>query len=315
MADVEELLTGAAEDLFRRGLTPERRRESEEDGWSPEVWRSLESAGLTAAGWEAGLAEAAEVVRVAARHAAPVPLAETAMLAAWALGEAGIDPPSGPLTAGWFNDGVAVGVPYGRHAGAVVAITIDGVALLRQEAYVVEPGANVAGEPRDTLRLAGPLPGLVSGPGRAALEERGALMRAVQIAGALETVLELSVTYAGDRRQFGSPLLRFQAIQEQLALLAAEVAAARASVAVALEQPDWQCIAAAKVRAGSAAGHAVRIAHQVHGAIGFTDEHQLHQFTRRLLSWRDEYGTEYEWAERLGSALVPDGYWEMSTKQ
>jgi acyl-CoA dehydrogenase len=140
-------------------------------------------------------------------------------------------------------------------------------------------------------------------------------MRSVQMTGALEAVLELSVTYASDRRQFGSPLLRFQAIQEQLAILAAEVAATQAAVAVALDEPDWQRTAAAKIRAGGAAGHAVRIAHQVHGAIGFTDEHQLHHFTRRLLSWRDEYGTEHEWAARLGSALVPESYWEMSTNQ
>jgi len=314
VADVEDLLRGAAEDLFRRELTVERRREAERDGWSAPLWRSLAAAGLTSAGWEAGPAEAAELTRVAARHAAPVPLAETVMLAAWALAESALDPPEGPLTAAVFADGVATGVPYGRFAAAVVAVFPGGVALLGPDSYRVEPGSNVAAEPRDTLTLSGAQPPLVPGPGSRGFEERGALMRSVQITGALEAALEMSVTYAGERRQFGSPLLRFQAIQEQLALLGAEVAAGRAAVAVALEDPCWERIAAAKTRTGSAAGRAVRIAHQVHGAIGFTDEHPLHNFTRRLLAWRDEFGTEYEWAERLGSALDTDNYWEMSTK-
>ena len=315
MAEADDLLTGAAEDLFRRELTADRRREAEHEGWSRPLWESLEKAGLTAAGWEAGAAEAAQLARVAARHAAPVPLAETVMLAAWVLEEAGIEPPDGPLTAAWFGDEDASGVPYGRHAAVVVAVTRDGVALLGRDSFAIEPGVNLAGEPRDTLRLRGAPPSLVPGPTARALDERGALMRSVQLAGALEAVLELSVSYAGDRTQFGSPLLRFQAIQEQLAILAAEVAATQASVAAALDDPRWENIAAAKTRAGGAAGLAVRIAHQVHGAIGFTDEHRLHHFTRRLLSWRDEFGTEYEWAERLGSALVPESYWEMSTKQ
>ena len=314
MADVEELLSSAAEDLFGRELTVERRRLAEADGWSAELWRSLEDSGLSTAGWEAGPAEGAELARIAARHAAPVPLAETTMLAAWVLERAGLSPPGGPLTAAWFADGAAERVPFGRFC-RVVAVSAAGVAVLPLDGYLIEPSANLAAEPRDTLRLTAPLPAMVTGPGAKEVEERGALMRSVQIAGALEAALELTVRYAGDRRQFGSPLLRFQAIQEQVALLAAEVAAAQAAVGVALEGPSWEAIAAAKIRAGSAAGQAVRIAHQVHGAIGFTDEHILHQFTRRLMSWRDEYGTEYEWAERLGADLDREAYWEELTSR
>jgi alkylation response protein AidB-like acyl-CoA dehydrogenase len=49
------------------------------------------------------------------------------------------------------------------------------------------------------------------------------------------------------------------------------------------------------------------IAHQLHGAIGFTVEHELHLFTRRLWSWRDEFGTESEWSARLGDQLIREG--------
>ena len=65
--------------------------------------------------------------------------------------------------------------------------------------------------------------------------------------------------------------------------------------------------AAAKARVGEAAGCAVEIAHQVHGAMGFTHEHSLHQFTRRLMAWRDEHGRESQWQQRLGENIVAKG--------
>ena len=66
-------------------------------------------------------------------------------------------------------------------------------------------------------------------------------------------------------------------------------------------------VAAAKVVAGEAAGIAAAIGHQVHGAIGYTYEHALHFITRRLWSWRSEFGTEAEWAEEIGRAAMARG--------
>lgn len=147
--------------------------------------------------------------------------------------------------------------------------------------------------------------------------EKGALMRAAQMAGAVERVLALTVQYARDRVQFGKPIGAFQAIQQQLAVLAGQSASASAAVDAAFEtaargEPIARDVAIAKVRAGEAAGAAVGIAHQVHGAIGFTDEHVLHHFTRRLWKWRGEYGAETMWAARLAEwalADSPDALW------
>jgi acyl-CoA dehydrogenase len=126
----------------------------------------------------------------------------------------------------------------------------------------------------------------------------------------------MTVGYAQDRHQFGVPLVKFQAIQHYLALLAEEVTAAGAAADRAVDSPTELNVAAAKVRCGEAAGVSAALAHQIHGAIGFTQEHRLQQFTRRLWSWRDDFGTEAEWAIRLGKlvgSMGPVHFWEATS--
>ena len=140
----------------------------------------------------------------------------------------------------------------------------------------------------------------------------GALVRSCQMAGAVSAVLDLCVTYANERVQFGRPIGRFQAIQQQMALMAGEAAAAGVAAQDACRIVDAggdliAAAAAAKIRTGEAAGKAANIAHQVHGAIGFTDEYRLHQLTRRLWAWRSEFGTESVWAAMLGRLVAARG--------
>jgi acyl-CoA dehydrogenase len=131
------------------------------------------------------------------------------------------------------------------------------------------------------------------------------------MAGALETILEMTVEYAQQRVQFGRPIGKFQAVGQQIAVLAGEVAAAgrAADDAVAAagcgEAP--RAIAIAKARVGEAAGKCAEISHQVHGAIGFSYEYALHRFTRRLWSWRDEFGPESYWQAELGRSVAQRG--------
>jgi len=137
---------------------------------------------------------------------------------------------------------------------------------------------------------------------------RGALMRSVQIVGALDRVLEMTVRYAKERQQFGQAINRFQAVQQQIAQLAGHTAYAGAAVSAAVSLPDdLRMVATAKICAGHAAGAASAIAHQVHGAIGFTHEHQLHRWTTKLWRWRDDYGSEAYWARELGANLMASG--------
>jgi len=119
------------------------------------------------------------------------------------------------------------------------------------------------------------------------------------------------VRYAGERRQFGRPIGSLQAIQQQLAALAGHVATAGTAAAHAFRAADRRDpafeVAVAKIRTGEAAGAGAAIAHAVHGAIGFTYEHSLHFATRRLWSWRAEFGSESRWAAVLGRAVLAGG--------
>lgn len=302
MRDVRELLAATANELFSRHCTTE----VISAGYSEKLWATVDGAGLIDG---AELPEAAEVIRVAAQYAAPIPLAET-WLAGRFLADAGHPVPTGPLTVGRFDGGRATGVPHARVARGIVAMVGTEVGLVDPATARIIPGQNLAGEPRDEVVA-------VIGELRPCgspfwVEDGYALIRSIQMAGALERVLQLSVSHAREREQFGQPLNRFQAVAHQLAELAGEVATARAAADAAVADSDTWRIAAAKVRCGEAAGRAATIAHQVHGAIGFTEEHVLHHFTLRLWSWRDEFGTESEWASVLGG-LVQDTLWEKLT--
>ena len=321
---------------------PRALRESAEAGeWPAGLWAALEEVGLTkaalpeaagGAGLEFG--DAMLALRRTAYHALPVPLAET-MIAGRLLVAAGLQVPEGALTIAPVVQsevldikskktlsGEARRIPWGKHcAHAVVAgeneiglVSLGGLAGLTEK--------NLAGEPRvslnfesQTLVAHAPLAGA-----RARLQAEGALARSVQMAGALERSLAYSLQYAGERVQFGRPIGKFQAVQHLLAVLAAQAAASSAAADAAVEAsaqaPDGFAVAVAKSRIGEAAGKGAEIAHQVHGAMGFTREHNLHYSTRRLWSWRDEFGNETYWQSRLGREIAAkgaDALWPMLT--
>ena len=331
-------------------LCPKALRESAEAGeWPSALWAALEEVGLdraalpeAAGGPGLDFADAMFALRRSAYHAAPLPLAET-LLAGRLLAAAGMAVPQGALTvapvhagdridfvqssAGTALSGRAQRVPWGNLcAHAVVAGELAGKAVL---GLVATAGAvrgvekNLAGEPRARLEFeAVPLLACAALDHAAArLLAEGALLRSVQMAGALERVLEYSLQYANERVQFGRPIGKFQAIQHMLAQLAGQVAAASAAADAAVEAsiaaPDEFAVAVAKSRTGEAAGKGAEIAHQVHGAMGYTREHNLHYSTRRLWSWRDEFGNETHWQSRLGrmvAAQGADALWPMLSR-
>jgi acyl-CoA dehydrogenase len=287
------------------------------------------------------LADAVAIVRTLAAGAAAVPVAEQLLVAGPAVVAAGLDlpDPSEPMSFAlapsvvaepsddgdgpgrFVLTGTATGVAWTGIARHLVVLAagppvIGGavLALVDAAGLHVTAAANLAGEPRGTVAFdATPATGALLTEAQAEqLRARFALARAVQLAAALEQVLAWTVQYAGERQQFGRPLGKFQAIQMELAEMAGEVTAVTALTDAAVQALDRggnvvPAAAAAKVRAGSAVEVVARLAHQVHGAIGFTQEHKLHHLTRRLWSWRDEAGSEPVWARVLGAALLADG--------
>jgi acyl-CoA dehydrogenase len=193
------------------------------------------------------------------------------------------------------------------------------IALVAAGSAKAEADASLAREPRDTLTWSG-APVVAAAPLRGRLGKQpvwagGALVRSAQMAGGLEFLLAQSVKYVTERKQFGRALAAFQAIQQNLALLAGHTAAAGMAAQQAFhvvertgEGGDASFeIAVAKVRTGEAASLGAGIAHQAHGAIGFTYEHSLHFVTRRLWSWRAEFGAENHWSVALGRAVATRG--------
>jgi acyl-CoA dehydrogenase len=327
---------------------------TDERPWDAGLWSDLVEAGLTGVGLpeEAGgsggeLADAVAIVATLARGAAAVPVAEQLLVAGPAVVAADLilPPPEEPLTIAvngavtaaasddgdgpgrWTLTGTATDIPWTGVAQHLLVLAGSAVgpvlALVDVAGREVTRAANLAGEPRGSLVFSGAAAtgALLTEAQAEELRARYALARAVQLAAALEQVLTWTVQYAGERHQFGRPLGRFQAIQMELAEMAGEVTAVTALVDAAVQAVDRGeslvlAAAAAKVRAGAAVEVVARLAHQVHGAIGFTQEHKLHHLTRRCWSWRDEGGTEVAWSRVLGAGLAadPDGLWPALTR-
>lgn len=350
----DNIIIDATTRIFQDLCDPQTVTNAADDSWKAPLWQALEESGLTQAwtpdelgGAGATITDGFDVLRVAGQYAVPVPLAET-LLAGWLLSRAGIVVPSGAMTvaparpgeslslgADGALSGTARDIPFADAADKIAVLARRGndavVALVDRVACTVGSGESFAREARSRVTFDGVVPEEVSGPvaglSEDTLQQMGAAARTSEMAGALQAILDISVGYAEERVAFERPIGKFQAVQHNLARLAGETAAANAAVrslAATIERADsfgdqvFFEVASAKIRVGEAAGEGAAIAHQAHGAIGFTAEHILHRFTTRLWSWRDDFGSESVWAVRLGEMVAARGadeLWPMVTTQ
>jgi acyl-CoA dehydrogenase len=337
MSEVDPLITETADRVLSETCPPEAVELAEATGWCPSAWEGLSDAGFTHIGLaeEKGgsggsIADAAAIVRTVGRHAAPIPIAETALLGGWLLAEAGIELPEGPVTVApgalKVEDGRIVGTTRVAWAARSTAIAVlvewAGrlyVSRVDPDEVKISVGTNLAGEPRETVRFDLPFDGTTHAPAPAgvdadALRIRGALSRVLLMAGATEAMTRMTLDYTQNRRQFGRPVAQFQAVQLHLvevAQCAAQLSTAADLAVRAFGRGNGLLeVAAAKVVAEDVAEAGTRAAHQAHGAMGVTREYPLHLFTRRLWAWRREYGTAREWSRNVGQLAVdagPDG--------
>lgn len=289
--------------------------------------------------------DAVEIVREVGRAGAAVPAGETDLLSDWLLRQAGLPAVTGLLAVAQGNEsddlhlirdesrlvltGGATGVAWASRSSFVVALVSDSTAnhvvCVPAERLRIVRGESLAGEERDAIAAdaltltadqVGPAPQLDI----PALRARGAATRVLLIQGAVAAVVDMTTRYCSVREQFGRRIRDFQAVGHQLALMRERAtlvdAAAELAVAALDGTGSWEDAATAKIVAGEVAGQIARAAHQLHGAIGVSEEYPLHRYTRRLWAWQDEYGGEHEWAGRLGSALAergPEGLWPWIT--
>ncbi|WP_413299887.1 acyl-CoA dehydrogenase family protein [Bacillus sp. 1P10SD] len=340
MSEMQELIIETVEKIMEKYSTKEVINDSEQGKWASELWNQIvENGMLTIAiseeqGGNGGdFSDAFNILRLAGKYSAPIPLAET-YLVNWLLAELG-EPISDEILTisscddsvpfkftrdvqGWVVSGRAENVPWARYANKILVAgeSSEGsvLSVLPLERAIINHGHNMAGEARDEVVFENVLLDkceLINISHSKQIEKiykTGSIARCVMMAGALENVLNIVTQHTSERSQFGRPLHRFQAIQHHIALVASESAASSMAADCAVQSfgnsADTKEIALAKIRINEAAGKVASIAHQVVAAIGFTYEHTLHHSSRRLWSWREEYGNDTKWAEEVTKDLL-----------
>lgn len=285
------------------------------------LWATLSDNGYTRlcaseahGGFGGSPGDAAALARLAGRHALAAPLADT-VLATGLLSAAGCAAPEGRLA---LADPLDPAMPLAHAAQGEAALMLSDGALRLVAISACDLVPVSASEDGAARVMHWPTTSIIQARAPdwltpTAFHALAAFIRAASMAGAMEAVLDLTLTYTAQREQFGRPLARFQAIQHHLADIACETAAASAAVELAADAlaADPRCsaatldeIAIAKLRCGEAATRVAAAAHQAHGAMGFTREYKLGRYTRRLWQWQDAFGTAEHWAERLGSGIL-----------
>lgn len=343
MAESENIVAETAEKIFADLADAQTINHDKQGKWQAPLWQALTDSGLPLSwvpedcgGSGASLAEGFSVLSAAGRHAIAVPLAET-MLAGWLLAQAKITSPDGEMTVApaspkdriTLNDdgsltGKARGVPFAKAAKHIAVVAGDArglsIALVDASKCRIEAGLGLGGDHSDTVTFDKVQPVTIK-PAPKGFEQTqlmlmGGVARSLQIAGALESMLEISVRYSNERVAFEKKISKFQAVQHNLARLAGESAAALAAAtsaadaianAASFNAEVFLEAVAAKIRCSEAAEKGGGIAHQVHGAIGFTIEHILHRYSLRALAWRDDFGSESYWAVELGNLVAKRG--------
>ncbi|MBH1997588.1 MAG: acyl-CoA dehydrogenase [Sphingomonadaceae bacterium] len=287
MAELIDPFARLIEDM----CTPAAIRAVEEGRDIAPMWQAFSQSGFLdalvaedAGGAGLSLADAAPLIALLGRHVVPLPVGDT-MIARALLAGAGITAPTGPIAIATGNGAV----PFAAMASHI----LSGSA---QAPVLTEVKAECTGVHHDTDAYT---PGLAG----QALRPVAAVLRALLISGAAGRVMDMTVSYANERSQFGKPIGKQQAVQQQLSVLAEQVVAARIAAAIGARSglpPRLADAAIAKHGASLAAAQVAAIAHAVHGAIGISEEYDLQLLARRLHSWRLADGSEGYWAGVLG---------------
>ncbi|MGE8001110.1 acyl-CoA dehydrogenase family protein [Lysinibacillus sp. NPDC093190] len=333
MSEMRDMIVDVVERMLKEKVDKDLVDTVEQGHWAPELWELFKENGMTAVaiteengGAGGDLEDLLNIVRLTGKYAAPIPFAETTFanylleftslqviedLATYMLcPNQAFTLENGKLT------GEAIQVPWARYTKHLVtlAYSTEGTHLVEIDLSQAEIklGSNLAGEPRDTVIVHHATVSQVSAvlsPDK--VHTITTLNSAFQLAlmtGAIDKINDLTVQYTKEREQFGRPIHRFQLVQQHIVHLAGETAIALAAfnnLTEALQMNNQNSeVAYACIRFEEIIQAVTTIAHQVHAAIGTTHEHSLHQFTRRLWSWRDEGASTSYWTNFVATQLL-----------
>ena len=301
--DDQRLFADGLRDLLAAKCTPAHVRDVWEkgEGHDAALWSQLDDMGVLSmlvseelGGMGSSLVDAVLLFQELGRHAVPGPVIEH-MLAAPALAAAGVDV---TIATVWLDG------PYVPHAGvADVVLTGDG-ALTGFEATEIEAidgGRRLFNLGDGTTQ---PI------PVAATLADELALASAGVLVGLADRMIEMAADYARQRHQFGKPIGSFQAVKHLLAdaLLGVEFAKAplyRAAWSLTNDAANAaRDVSMAKALANDAAYRTSRASMQVHGAIGYTWECDLHLWMKKAWALQRAYGDTRFHRRRVGDAVL-----------
>ena len=345
MSEMKEMILEVVERMLKDNVDKDLVDTVEQGQWASNVWDLFEENGMpiVAIAEEHGgaggdLEDLLNIVRLTGKYAAPIPFAETTfanyllehtqlpvipeLVTYMVAPEQAFTLEEGSLT------GEAIHVHWARHTKHLVTLAkstqgMHLVAIDLNQATITHE-TNLASEPRDRVKFThAPVTQVSAVLTNDEIHTIRLLETAFQLAqmtGAIDKIYELTIQYTKEREQFGRPIHRFQLVQQHIVHLAGETAVALAAfnnvTEALLKHREHNEVAFARVRFEEAIQTVTTISHQVHAAIGTTHEHSLHQYTRRLWSWRDEGTKIIYWTELMAKQFVEnstDNLWASLT--
>jgi 3-oxocholest-4-en-26-oyl-CoA dehydrogenase beta subunit len=198
-------------------------------------------------------------------------------------------------------------VPWAAEADRLLVATSSGVVVTTPAEVTCTPVSVVGPAPTCRVEFT-EVPGEPLDTSARSIEAHGAAATCAEMVGGAQAVLDMTVEYAKTREQFGKPIGTFQAVQHHCADIAIDVLSTRFIAYEAI----WHLsqgreaaveVSVAKSWVSEAYERVCALAHQVHGAIGFTAEHDLHHYTRHAMSTALAFGDADTHTDRLATLL------------
>jgi acyl-CoA dehydrogenase len=315
---MDDLLVDSFVRLLGQVSHPAAVRLAEESGDVRDILRAVDESGFLDAlvpelkgGSGLALADVVPMFLAAGAHLLPIPFAET-VVARTLIATAETEAPRGKTIILWPATSV------GRLRSQLAPTGEPSSLALAQRGTEFQLLPIVFGDGgTDPFRVGSARPDFGARPllsfslPRVDLMHWAAAITAANMAGAMERLLDMSLTHVNNRQQFGRPLGKFQAIQQQLSVFAERAVSAKVAARIGLHGADLVLdenrVAIAKSVANESARDCASIAHAVHGAIGISEAHDLQLFTRRLARWRISFGSDSYWQRHLGAVRLGSG--------